>query len=483
MKNLIILSVLSCLSIDLAYSQQWIDQQYGYDSLLNVEYGSAVNFNGEMEDLQMDIYFPDCVNATDTTRWPLLLWIHGGSFIAGDKNDASIQAYCKDFARRGYVTASINYRLGFISDELNWQCNYPNYSCVFATDSTEWVRAYYRGVQDGKGALRYLVNRSEAYKIDVNNVFVAGESAGAFIALGVGLLDTLTERPSQTFSASNVPLPNASTLDCAHNQGIVFSGDSVARPDLGGIHGDIEPSNVNYTIKGIGNIYGAMMSDLLKEAPVNKPKPAIYSFHQPCDLVVPIDSNYVYWGISWCFTNGYNCFGVANNRIMLYGSRVFSAWNEVNNYGYDIQNEFTNLSFPFNFLFGPGSCLDQVNNPCHAYDNRALRDQNLATFFSTKVTTSPICDPLTSTSTPETGLVDINIYPNPTTDVLQLSGKGLSKLENVRLYDLTGLQRYSSNQVDGDELRIDMSNLPAGLYYLALRSGDNRVKSIKIVKN
>ncbi len=482
MKKSIFIILLLCFCLHLTNSQQWVDKKYEYDSLLNVTYGSAINFNGDLESLQMDIYFPECDDVTHSSKRPLLIWIHGGSFLAGDKNDVSIQALCKDFAKRGYVTASIDYRLGFISDELKWECNYPNYNCVFATDSIEWARAYYRAVQDGKGALRYLINRHLEFRIDTDNVFLAGESAGSFTALGVGLMDMGSERPAQTFSQVDASLPNPNTYDCVYNKGISFNGNSIARPDLGGINGDIEPTNINYTIKGIGNMYGAMMRDLLKDIPANKHKPAIYSFHQPCDIIVSIDSNYVDWGLSWCFTNGYNCYGITNNEIMLYGSRVFSKWNTMNNYGYDIKNEFTNINFPYQFIFGDGSCLDQVNKPCHAYDNKALREKNLAVFFSDKISTNPICDTTTISSLSERELGQIKVYPNPTNNTLHISGSQLNALKEVRLYGILGKQLFSIEEVSQDELTIDMTVFSTGLYILYLKDKSNRVVTRKVVK-
>jgi hypothetical protein len=380
-----------CCSI-CSHGQLWIDKQFTYDSVLNITYGTAIDFNGDTDTLLMDVFIPKCTTAgTSATYKPLLLWIHGGAFLAGDKNDPSIQNHCKQFAKRGYVTATISYRLGFCSDDALWQCNYPNYSCVFASDSAEWVRSYYRAVQDAKGALRYLVNRFEQYGIDTSNIFVAGESAGAFTALGVALLDTASERPPHTYALPNAPKPHIGTATCTYNLNKTFSNSGIARPDLGDIEGTIEPTTINYTIRGIGNMYGAMLGDLLKHKPANKVKPAIYSFHQPCDIVVPIDSNYIYWGLTWCFTNGYNCYGIANTNIMLYGGRTFSQWNANNNYGYTIQNKFTNVNFPYNYLIGAGSCVDQVNTPCHAYDNPQQRESELALFFKDYISSNPPC--------------------------------------------------------------------------------------------
>lgn len=45
---------------------------------------------------------------------PLMIIIHGGAFIAGSKDDFIQQRMLKEFAKRGYVTASINYRLGML---------------------------------------------------------------------------------------------------------------------------------------------------------------------------------------------------------------------------------------------------------------------------------------------------------------------------------------------------------------------------------
>lgn len=464
------------------HAQQWIDKKYTYDSILNIRYGTATNFAGGSDTLKMDLFLPKCDDPSQSSKRPLLVWIHGGSFLAGDKNDQSIQFLCRQFAKRGYVTASIDYRLGFVSDDVNWQCNYPNYNCVFASDSSEWVRAYYRAVQDGKGALRYLINRNALYRIDVNNVFVAGESAGAFVALGAALLDTISERPPHTYSIASAPTPNSNHLSCMYNLGKNLT-NPVARPDLGDIEGNIEPTTINYTIKGIGNMYGAMLSNLLKLKPYNKLKPAIYSFHQPCDIIVPIDSNFVYWGLTWCLTNGYNCYGIANNKIRLYGSRTFSNWNTTNNYGYTIQNDFTSTNFPFNFLFGTGSCIDQVNNPCHAYDNRNTRENNLAQFFSSKISTNPLCDENYVTTLKELQKQHVVVYPNPANTVLNIQCNENLGRGKICIYNNLG-QELSQQELQNTYLQtINVADLKPGLYTLKMQTESGNELQFKFVKH
>ncbi len=463
------------------YAQQWKDKKYHYDSTLNVVYGKAINFNGGIDTLKMDIYTPYCDDKAHIATRPLLLVIHGGAFLAGDKGESNITSICKQFAKRGYVTASINYRLGFISDKLAWNCNYPNYSCVFASDSAEWYRAYFRAIQDGKGALRYLINRHKLFRIDTSNVFLAGESAGAFTALGIGLMDTASEKPVQAYAINDAVKPNANAFNCQYNTGKTFS-NNIARPDLGNIEGNIEPSTIHYTIKGIGNMYGAMLSNLLKQQKTNTVKPGIFSYHQPCDIVVPIDSGRVFAGLSWCMTNGYGCYGIANTA-KLYGSRTFSQWNSSFNYGYNIHNEFTSTNFPYSFLIGKGSCSDQINNPCHAYDNFTLRLDNLANFFAPLVSTSPICDTtfFPSSLSNNDFKNKINLYPNPANTSITIEHFSSSQL-SVSIYNSVGQTMLNNMLLNEKKNHLDIRFLPAGIYSVLIKDSNGVVQVMRLVR-
>ncbi len=480
MKKLLFLLVGAIFGINFSASpQQWITQKYEFEVTEDVPYGTAIDFNGNTDSLKMDIYSPICDDPTHTSRRPLLICIYGGGFVAGNRRDPSIVDNCTTFAERGYITAAIDYRLGYAFDELPWDCSIDNYSCLFATDTAEWARAYYRGVQDGKGAIRYLINRNEEWRIDTNNVFVMGESAGAFVALGVGLLDTISERPAATYAMSDAPAPNPIMYDCLPQ---IYSGESIARPDLGSVGGNIEPTSVIYTVKGIGNMYGGMFSDLLENNTVSL-KPVIYSFHQPCDLVVPIDSDDVYWGITWCMTHGYGCYGIANTP-KVYGSRTIRDWNDSNNYGYLIQSEFTSVNFPYNYWFGQSSCVDQVVNgssQCHGYDNKALRMNNMAELFASVITTSPVCDTAMVLSAENLDFVHFNLYPNPTSGKMILEGK-YSGVIYFALFNITGkaLSRKRVNFSEREE--IALGDLPSGMYLLQLSNDKGFMKSVKVLK-
>src|SRR5688572_24367718 len=74
----------------------------------DVVYGAAPDEHGVTETLRLDLYQPAPAGAT---RRPAVVWAHGGGFERGDKADPADAAAVAEFARNGYVSASINYRM------------------------------------------------------------------------------------------------------------------------------------------------------------------------------------------------------------------------------------------------------------------------------------------------------------------------------------------------------------------------------------
>ena len=104
--------------------------------------------------LKLDIYRPRVF----AEPAPLLVFIHGGAWKKGDKSD--YQRYLVEFAERGYVTASVQYRF--------------SQQAVFPAQ-----------VSDAKCAVRWLKSNAEEYGIDRNNIAVIGGSAGGHLAMMV----------------------------------------------------------------------------------------------------------------------------------------------------------------------------------------------------------------------------------------------------------------------------------------------------------
>jgi acetyl esterase/lipase len=114
--------------------------------------------------LRLDLYEP---TSDRLPSRPLIVWIHGGGYAIGAKEDMATWAI--DWARRGYVTASIDYRLR------------PG---IEPTDPAI-LDAAQDAAADARDALVWLRNHERRYRIDSNAIVVAGTSAGAATALEV----------------------------------------------------------------------------------------------------------------------------------------------------------------------------------------------------------------------------------------------------------------------------------------------------------
>ena len=78
----------------------------------DIQFGIANDHVGNPYTLLMDIYYPNLTIDPSPER-PFIMIVHGGGFQGGDKNEGGIVDLCIFLAERGYVCASINYRLGW----------------------------------------------------------------------------------------------------------------------------------------------------------------------------------------------------------------------------------------------------------------------------------------------------------------------------------------------------------------------------------
>ena len=155
----------------------------------------AVSAKKEKElPLLLDFYQP----ATDTlNKRPAFLFIHGGAFYFGDKENALQERITKNLVEKGFVLFSMNYRLG---------------DGLLGFGKTE--RTIFRGVQDARAALRYIIEHSKQFGIDPHQIYIGGSSAGAIISLATAFMD----EDEIYHSANNKPLrKKMGNLDCVGN--------------------------------------------------------------------------------------------------------------------------------------------------------------------------------------------------------------------------------------------------------------------------
>lgn len=102
--------------------------------------------------LKVDIY--NKVGHTEDA--PLIIFVHGGSWSGGDKKDYKL--YAIPFAQKGYITASVQYRLSRVA-------KFP------------------AQLLDVNDAIKFLKRNASYYHIDTSKIVLVGGSAGGHLVL------------------------------------------------------------------------------------------------------------------------------------------------------------------------------------------------------------------------------------------------------------------------------------------------------------
>lgn len=123
---------------------------------------------------------------------PGFLLIHGGGFIRGDRDSFYMVALARAFARRGYVCASIDYRLArdglSVSAELEGYAEFLRTSGRKLKENPWWFerfRANAAALEDSHKAASWMIDNADRIGLDPENLFVGGDSAGAVTAIGL----------------------------------------------------------------------------------------------------------------------------------------------------------------------------------------------------------------------------------------------------------------------------------------------------------
>jgi len=128
----------------------------------------------------LDLFVP----ASAGRPLPVIIWIHGGGWAAGDK--AGCPPLRQGYAQRGYAIASVNYR-------LSQHARFP------------------AQLQDGKAAIRWLRSNASRFGLDPDRFGVWGSSAGGHLAAMVGVTGDVRE-----FDAEG-PRDVSSAVQCVMN--------------------------------------------------------------------------------------------------------------------------------------------------------------------------------------------------------------------------------------------------------------------------
>ena len=83
----------------------------------------------------------------------------------------------------------------------------------------------------------------------------------------------------------------------------------------------------------------------------------------------------------------------------------------------------------------------------------------------------------------EISLASITAFPNPTIDFLQLKieSETVSNI-SVQLYDNQGKIMWAQENID-KETQVDMQQFSGGIYFVKVLSGNQNLKTFRIIKN
>ena len=128
-------------------------------TMLNVAYGNDAK-------QKMDVYLP----ANRTSNTGIIILVHGGSFIGGDKNDLTTQA--RYLAISGYAVINVNYRL---VDGTGLLTQNPS-----RIESTVKIKDQ---VTDISSIVDYAIANAKDWVVNSDRIVLIGHSAGASLAL------------------------------------------------------------------------------------------------------------------------------------------------------------------------------------------------------------------------------------------------------------------------------------------------------------
>lgn len=156
-----IIAVLSAFAIFTPYPASWATRKLFEGGVAvkpanfveiesSVQQRNNILYDSKFKSNTLDIISPKELNE----KLPVIIWVHGGAFVAGDKSD--ITEYAVQIAAQGYHVVNMNY-------ELAPEAKYP-------TPLRQLQEVY-----------AFVEQHADEYQFDMNNIFFAGDSAGAQI--------------------------------------------------------------------------------------------------------------------------------------------------------------------------------------------------------------------------------------------------------------------------------------------------------------
>ncbi len=391
----------------------------------DITYGQNNSWNNAATVLKMDFYEP--TGDTETAR-PLIIWVHGGSFIGGSKMDIDVKTWSERFAKKGYACASIDYRIGF-----------------FPFDSANAVKAVVRATQDLRAAIRFFYKdrqTTDTYKIDTTKIYIGGSSAGAITALHVGYLDKECEISDYL---------NANTI-----------------ASLGGLEGASGNPGYSMDVKAVINGCGALARYSWLEAG----DIPLCSIHGTNDGTVKYNRGIVNPGTPLMYLDGSRMIHKRACAVGLdHQFYTFSGAPHVPYAGTTaaaLAYMDTTVNFVRDFLVRQLGCTQAISQP----ENSPLQ---AATLYPINYCDgSPVDEACEIIGFDEIKSIDFSIYPNPAKDKLTVEFSAEGNY-SIQIIDLMGRTIVANKSITSGTI-LSLDKLTSGNYFVVISDEKSNLK-------
>ncbi len=127
-------------------------------------YTTHTYYTDDTTELSLDLFLPETPPGTVT---PLVIYVHGGGFSGGDRSEG--HALGNFLKSKGIACASISYTLSMQGRTQDWSCD---------GILTEKIKTIQLAANQTWLATRFLLGQVAAWKLDAQQIFLAGTSAG-----------------------------------------------------------------------------------------------------------------------------------------------------------------------------------------------------------------------------------------------------------------------------------------------------------------
>ena len=519
----IILTFLSCAAIlGSSYAQQrYVDEVFmDFTVDNNIVYGSNLSVIGASQGapyiptgtngvpaLEFDLYQPD--GDTEVER-PLVIVLHTGTFApiiyngnpTGMRQDIATTAICQSYARRGYVVANIEYRLG-------WN---PG-AATQAEKGASLMKAVYRAIQDTKSAVRFFredYENGNTYGIDTSRIILSGQGSGGWVALGYATVNKYAE----------ITLPKFLDVDpvTGITTALIDTTEIGDWDGYGGLYNTVNTPGYSNDVHMVCSMGGGM-GDLSWLEAGEVPMCAV---HCPTDPVAIYTSGNVSVPSAGLITTeisgSYDVMAKANllgnNDVLapvnagsdpytIAAQAASGVANGMNDFGGTTIGAPVDNVFPYitgnpgesspwdlwdatfveavaqqlGFAAGTGTQIAAdglLTNPDMGPTKSAAYIDSTLGYFCRRIIRATNLDGLSSVD--KATVLDplVEVYPNPTSNNLRIEVKD-ELILSINIYAMNGTEVYSLEEINQNSIELNNLNLNSGIYHCTVELDSQKI--------